>query len=225
MIAMQNPPKVVLADDHVLLLDAFRRLLESRCEIVGQARDGRVLLDIVEETRPDLVVLDISMPGLNGIDAGEHLRRLHPNIRLLYLTVNEDANLAAEVIRRGAAGFLLKNSAATELFEAIKQIMAGRVYVTPLLTKGQPLNVFLHDHQRGSECTLTPRQREVLQLLAEGLAMKEVAARLDITSRTVAFHKYSIMEAIGVKTNAELLRYAVERYVVEKPQTDFSDSR
>ncbi len=216
MSPVQDPPRVVLADDHALLLDAFRRLLESHCEIVGTASDGRALLELVKRTQPDLVVLDISMPGLNGIDAGDQILSAHPGVRLLYLTVNEDANLAAEVIRRGGSGFLLKNSAATELFAAIKEVMAGRIYITPLVTKGQPINAFICDNQRGSGKPLTGRQREVLQLLAEGLAMKEVADRLQITARTVAFHKYAIMDALGLKTSADLVRYAVDNHLVGK---------
>jgi DNA-binding NarL/FixJ family response regulator len=211
-----RPPRVVLADDHALLLDAFRQLLEPHCEIVGSAGDGRELLDLVEQTRPDLVVLDISMPGLNGIDAGEQILLNHPEVRLLYLTVNEDANMAAEVIRRGGSGFILKNSAATELFAAIEQVMAGRKYITPLITKGQPIPIFLHENQRDRKNPLTSRQREVLQLLAEGLAMKEVADRLQITPRTVAFHKYTIMETLGLKTSADLVRYAMETHLVGK---------
>ena len=211
-------PRVVLADDHAMLLDAFRRLLEHQCEIVGCTGDGRELLEIVEQTRPDLVVLDISMPGLNGIDAGEQLLQSHPNVRLIYLTVNEDPQLAAEIIRRGAAGFLLKSSAATELFDAIKQAMAGLTYITPLLTKGVPHKVFMRENSRGSGNHLTSRQREVLQLLAEGLAMKEVADRLDITPRTVAFHKYTIMDVLGLRTSADLVRYAVENHLVTKKQ-------
>jgi len=209
-------PRVVLADDHAMLLEAFRCLLEPRCEIVGCAANGRELLAMVQQLRPDIAVLDISMPGLNGIDAGEQLLRLHPDVRLIYLTVNEDTQVAAEMIRRGAAGFLLKSSATKELFDAIEQAMAGTPYVTPLLTGGMPLKAFMSENQRGNNSSLTPRQREVVQLLAEGLAMKEVADRLDITPRTVAFHKYTVMNAFGLRTSADLMRFAFENHLVTK---------
>jgi DNA-binding NarL/FixJ family response regulator len=193
-----------------MLLDAFRRLLEPRCEIVGTVSDGRSLIELVEKTRPELVVLDISMPELNGIDAAAQILKTLPGTKLIFLTVSEDPDLAAEALRMGASGFLLKSSAASELFTAIEHAMEGRKYVTSLITKGLPLGVFMDEARSPGTEKLTPRQREVLQLLSEGHAMKEVAARLDITARTVAFHKYSMMEALGLKTSTELVRYAVE---------------
>ena len=141
---MKRRPRVFLADDHTMLLDAFRRLLEPRCEIVGTACDGRALVDLAASTQPDVIVLDISMPLLNGMDACAQLRRKLPGARLVFLTVNEDPDIVAEAIRLGASGYLLKNSASGELFIAIERALAGKTYVTPLVTKGMPLGVFLN---------------------------------------------------------------------------------
>jgi DNA-binding NarL/FixJ family response regulator len=207
---MNHRPRILLADDHTLLLDAFRRLLEPRCEIVGAAADGRELLELAASTRPEIIVLDISMPRLNGMEACAQLRRKMPEVKLIFLTVSEDPDIAAEAIRRGASGFLLKSSASNELFTAIEHAAAGLKYITPLVTKGLPVAVFLSRAARPDVEKLTARQREVVALLAEGLAMKEVAHRLGIATRTVAFHKYAIMEHLGLKTTAELVRYAVE---------------
>ena len=213
---MKHRPRVFLADDHTMLLDAFRRLLEPRCEIVGTACDGRALVDLAASTQPDVIVLDISMPLLNGMDACAQLRRKLPGARLVFLTVNEDPDIVAEAIRLGASGYLLKNSASGELFIAIERALAGRTYVTPLVTKGMPLGVFLNRAAKPAIRKLTPRQREVVQLLAEGRAMKEVADLLHVTARTVAFHKYTIMEHLDLKTSAELVQYALEHGLLRK---------
>jgi DNA-binding NarL/FixJ family response regulator len=190
--AIKRRPRVLLADDHTMLLDAFRRLLEPRCEIVGTACDGRALVHLAASTRPDVIVLDISMPRLNGMDACVQLRGKMPDMKFVFLTVNEDPDIAAEAIRLGASGYLLKSSALRELFIAIEQALAGKIYITPLITKGVPLGVFLLQAAKPGAEKLTVRQREVLQLLAEGRAMKEIADLLDVTTRTVAFHKYTI---------------------------------
>jgi DNA-binding NarL/FixJ family response regulator len=211
---MPSRPRVLLADDHTMLLDAFRRLLEPDFEIVGAASDGRMLVKLASETDPDVVVLDISMPQLNGIDAAAQLRRKLPKVKILFLTVSEDPDVAAEAIRSGASAFLLKSSAASELVSAIKLALAGKVYVTPLVTKGKPLGIFLSESTRPATDKLTARQREVLQLLAEGRLMKEAGDILNLTPRTVAFHKYAIMERLGLKTSAELVQYAVEHHIV-----------
>jgi DNA-binding NarL/FixJ family response regulator len=213
---MKSRPRILLADDHTMLLDAFQRLLEPRCEIVGAACDGRALIDLAASTRPDVIVVDISMPGLNGMDACAQLRRTMPDVRLVFLTANEDPDIAAEAISLGASGYLLKSSAPAELFTAIEQALAGKTYVTPLVTKGVPLGVFLRQAVKPGVEQLTTRQREVLQLLAEGRAMKEVANFLHVTARTVAFHKYTIMEQLGLKTSAELVQYALEHGLLKK---------
>ena len=199
-------PRVLLADDHTLLLGAFRKLLEPECEVVGAVENGRALLDSARELRPDVVVVDISMPLLNGLDAGRQLKQLLPDARLIFLTMNEDPDLVAEALRIGASGYLLKNSAASELVLAIREAMDGKTYVTPRAAERV-------GHARLGD-GLTPRQREVLQLLAEGHSMKEVAGILNVTPRTVAFHKYRLMEELGLKTNADLVQYAVRHKIV-----------
>lgn len=206
---MNDRPRILLADDHTLLLAAFQQLLAPSCDIVGAVADGRALLEAAPRLKPDLIVLDISMPLLNGLDACRQLQPKLRDTRWIFLTVNEDPDLAVEAFRLGASGFLLKNSAASELFAAIQLAMDGRRYITPLLTKGAPLAVFLNRAPSTHADKLTARQREVLQLLAEGQVMKEVADLLGVTPRTVAFHKYAMMEQLGVKTTAELVQYAV----------------
>jgi DNA-binding NarL/FixJ family response regulator len=212
-----SPPRLqrlLLADDHTMLLDAFRRLLEPAFEVVGTAADGRTLLELALTTHPDAVILDISMPRLNGIEVAAQLRRRLPDVKVVFLTVNEDPDMAAEAIRLGASAFLLKSSASAELITAIEFALAGKTYVTPLITKGRPLNVFLNESAKPAANKLTARQREVLQLLAEGHSMKEAGELLKLTARTVAFHKYTMMEALGLKTGAELVQYAVEHRIV-----------
>jgi DNA-binding NarL/FixJ family response regulator len=213
---MSVRPRVLLADDHTMLLDAFRRLLEPTCEVVGAVSDGRALLEAAPRLKPDVIVLDISMPLLNGMDACRQLQPRLPATKWVFLTVNEDPDVAVEAFRLGGLGYLLKSSAASELFLAIKKVMRGEPYITPLLTKGVPLSVFLTRAVPPSTDALTPRQREVVQLLAEGRLMKEVADILGVTLRTVAFHKYSIMKQLGVKSSAELVQYAVQQGLVRR---------
>jgi DNA-binding NarL/FixJ family response regulator len=208
------PPRVLLADDHAMLLAAFRQLLAPACEVVGAVSDGRALLEAAPRLKPDVIVVDIFMPRLNGIDACRQLQPQLPGTRWVFLTVNEDPDLAAEAFRLGASAFLLKSSAASELFRAIQMAMEGKHYVTPLLTKGVPLPVFLDRSASPQAEKLTARQREVLQLLAEARVMKEVADILQVTPRTVAFHKYAIWQQLGVKTTAELVQYAVKHGLV-----------
>jgi DNA-binding NarL/FixJ family response regulator len=204
-----NQPRVLLADDHAMLLDALRKLLEPPCSVVAAVTDGRALVETAVALKPDVVIADIGMPRLNGLDACEYLRAMLPDTKVIFLTVNEDPDIAAEAIRRGAMGFLLKKSAATELFAAIEEVLAGRHYVTPLITR-DPTRLFVSRAEHGREAHgLTLRQREVLQLLAEGRSMKEAADILHVTPRTIAFHKYTMMQQHGLKTGAELVQYAV----------------
>jgi len=206
-------PRVLLADDHTLLLGAFEKLLSDECDVVGQVSDGRALVAAAEELKPDIVVLDISMPLLNGLEAGRQIKRTMPATKLVFVTMNEDTDLAADAFRAGASGYLLKQSATSELMAAIRQVMEGRSYVTPLITEGLVGSLMHHD-QSAPANELTPRQREVLQLLAEGHSMKEVASLLSLTPRTVAFHKYRIMEQLKIKSSAELVQYAVKHHIV-----------
>ena len=206
-------PRVLLADDHALLLGAFETLLSGECDIVGQVSDGRAVVVAAEALNPDIVVLDISMPILNGLEAARQIKHKAPDVKLIFLTMNEDADLAAEAFRAGASAYLLKRSAASELLTAIREVTQGRSYVTPLITEGL-MGSLLHGDDRTPGHELTPRQREVLQLLAEGRSMKEVASVLNLTPRTVAFHKYRMMEQLKVKSTAELVQYAVRHHIV-----------
>ena len=205
-------PRVLLADDHALLLGAFEKLLATECEVVGLASDGRALVAAAEALKPDVIVLDIAMPLLNGLEAGRQIKRKLPDVKLVFLTMNEDPELAAEAFRSGASAYLLKRSAASELTTAIREVMNGRSYVTPLITSGMVGSLL--KKKDGGEADLTPRQREVLQLLAEGHSMKEVASLLNLTPRTVAFHKYVMMKRLNVNSTAELIQYAVKHHIV-----------
>jgi DNA-binding NarL/FixJ family response regulator len=205
-------PRVLLADDHTLILSAFEKLLTPECEIVGQVSDGRALVAAAEALRPDVIVLDIAMPYLNGLEAGLQIKRKLPSVKLVFLTMNEETQLAVTAFESGASGYLLKRSAASELLTAILEVVQGRSYVTPLIT-GALVGTLMHqDKRKPSE--LTSRQREVLQLLAEGRSMKEVASVLNVAPRTVAFHKYQIMSQLNVKSTAELVQYAVKHHIV-----------
>jgi DNA-binding NarL/FixJ family response regulator len=181
---------------------------------VATVSDGRALVEAVSSMRPDVVVVDIAMPLLNGIDAARQIKRVQSDTRIIFLTMNEDPDLAAEAFRAGASGYLLKRSAASELQTAIREVMKRRSYVTPLVTEGL-MGSMLHarDPRQGSE-QLTTRQREVIQLIAEGRSMKEVGNILNIATRTVAFHKYRIMEQLNIKTTAELIQFAIKHHIV-----------
>jgi DNA-binding NarL/FixJ family response regulator len=208
-----RPPRVLLADDHALLVGAFAKLLAGECEVVGQVNDGRSLLAATEKLMPDVVVLDISMPLLNGLEAGRQIKAQFRNVKLVFVTMNEDPDLAAEAFRSGASGYLLKRSAASELMTAIREVMLGRSYITPLVATGL-VGALMHGDDSKTSGVLTARQREVLQLLAEGHSMKQVAGVLNLTPRTVAFHKYRMMEQLKVKSTAELIQYAVKHHIV-----------
>jgi DNA-binding NarL/FixJ family response regulator len=207
-------PRVILADDHTLLVEAFRKLLESTCEVVATVADGHALLEVAPKLRPDVIVLDIAMPLLNGLDAGRQVKETVPGVKLIFLTMNEDPDLAVEAIRMGASGYLLKKSAASELFKAIQAALRGKSYVTPQIARGMETS-FIRDPEGNKHCpTLTPRQRQVVQLLAEGKSMKEAADVLNVATRTIAFHKYRIMEDLKLKTTADLIQFAVKNHIV-----------
>jgi len=206
--------RILLADDHQMLLDALKGVLEPRWEVVGTVSDGRALLQAAEKLQPDIVVLDIAMPQLNGLDAARHLKPAMPTVKLIFLTMNEDPELVGEAFRAGASAFLLKQAAAFELSAAIEQVLKGRSYVSPRAAKGQA-HISLRDPKaRAHAAQPTPRQREVIQLLAEGHSMKEVAAILRITKRTVAAHKYAVMEILQLKTNSDLVQYAIKHRMI-----------
>jgi DNA-binding NarL/FixJ family response regulator len=204
-------PRILLADDHAMLLEAFTALLTPEFDVAGTVTDGRMLVDAFARLHPDVVVLDIAMPLLNGLDAGRQLRAQRTSVKLIYLTMNPDPYLAGEALRLGASGYVLKSSAALELLQAIREALRGRSYITPLIAR-DAVGALIGNS--GAPPDLTTRQREVLQLLAEGRSMKEVGAILDVTPRTVAFHKYRMMEQLRLKTSAELVQFAVKQGMV-----------
>ena len=203
-------PKILLADDHVLIAQALEHLLQAEFDVVGTVADGRALLKAAGELLPDVVVVDIGMPLLNGLDAGEQLKDLYPAMKVIFLTQNREPRFAVEAFRRHASGYLLKDSAASELTTAIREALRGNTYVSPSIAKGMVDETVSTDVSQMTLRELSGREREVLQLLAEGKSMKEVAALLDISPRTVEFHKYRIMELLRVKTNAELVQQAIK---------------
>jgi DNA-binding NarL/FixJ family response regulator len=202
--------QVLLADDHLIFLEAMKKLVESRCHVVGTASDGQMLISLAEKLRPELILADINMPHLNGLEACERLLKKLPQSKIILLTVNEDADTAREAIRRGASGYLLKKSPPAELFKAIEAVLAGHIYLSPAITR-DPIKIFI---SRGKSAEpkerLTSRQREVLQLLAEGKSMKEAADVLRVTVRTIAFHKYAMMQHLGITRNSQLVVYAAQ---------------
>jgi DNA-binding NarL/FixJ family response regulator len=215
MIIRRNLPRIIIADDHTLVAEACKKLLESDYEIVATVGDGRSLVRAAAEFRPHLIIVDVSMPLLNGLDAGQQIKELIPSIKLVYLTMNHDADLAAEAFRRGASGYLLKTCAASELVIAVREVLRGKSYLSPMIAKDTVDFLLRQDRKLIEEGQrLTERQREVLQLLAEGKCMKEVAGVLNVTTRTVAFHKYRIMEVLNVRSNAELVQYAIRQHLI-----------
>lgn len=203
--------RVLLADDHVLLLAAFARLLEPDYTVVGTAIDGRALVAEARRHKPDLIVTDIVMPLLNGLEAVRRIRAELPHVKAIFLTVSEDPDLAREALASGASGYLLKRSAAADLFRALGAACKGRRYVTPEIAAALEDIKPPGSRGRTSQATMTPRQREVLQLLAEGRSMKEAAAILGITPRTIAFHKYRLMGEFRLRSTAELVQLAIRK--------------
>ena len=190
-------------------------MLDDQCDLVGMVEDGRALLEAAERVQPDIVILDVSMPLLNGIDAATQLKKSHPSIKVIFVTMHADADYVRSAFEAGASGYLLKRSAVDELEQAIRAVWAGHTYITPLIAKGL-LDVLMTigPGQSQQKKTLTFRQREVLQLLAEGRTVKDIAIRLKISTRTVEFHKAQIMEQLNLRTTAELIKYALTHGIV-----------
>jgi DNA-binding NarL/FixJ family response regulator len=207
-------PRVLLADDHQMLTDALKSVLELRCDVVGTVGDGRALLEAAVRLQPDVIVLDIGMPELNGLEAARQLRSKLPKAKLIFMTMNQDPYLVGEAFRAGASAFLMKQAAVLELTDAIDKVLKGGSYVTPSATPGLNEIALLAPRSRDHTPEPTPRQREVIQLLAEGRSMKEVASKLKITPRTVAAHKYGVMKLLQLKTSAELIQYAIKHRII-----------
>lgn len=201
--------RLIIADDHQLLAEAIRSILEPRYKVVSIVTDSRVLVAEASTLKPDVIILDITMPHVNGLDVGQQLKRKMPTVKLIYLTMTLKAEIVAEAFRRGASGFVLKQSGSEELVTAIRKVMHGESYLSPLIAR-ETVN-FLLGQPTTFEKKITQRQSEVLELLAEGMSMKEVADVMKIKPGTVAFQKYRMMETLGVRTNAELIRYAMNR--------------
>jgi DNA-binding NarL/FixJ family response regulator len=200
--------RVLLADDHTMICAGLAKLLEPQYEVVGSVEDGRALLKAAEELKPDVVLLDVGMPLMNGLDAARELKKRMPHIKMIFLTMESDSYIAAEAFRAGASAYLLKTSRPAELLQAVQDAVRGVSYVTPQIRRGME-NRFIRDPRGGAKKQLTGRQREVLQMLAEGRSMKEIAYILEIAHRTVRFHKYQIMEELGITTNSDLVKYAM----------------
>jgi len=211
-----SKPKVLLADDHAMVIAGLSRLIEPEFELAGTAENGRELLERFEELRPDIVVADISMPLLNGLEAVRQLKTSNSDAKVVILTMHADVSLATEAIQAGASGYLLKQSAAEELTTALREVLRGRAYITPVIAK-EVLEVLRQGIVASTErlaIKLTPREREVLQLVAEGKSAKEIATLLEISTRTAEFHKYNLQGKLGLKTTAELTQYAVRHGIV-----------
>jgi DNA-binding NarL/FixJ family response regulator len=213
-----NSPKIrlLIADDHPLIVEGVRRVLDAEFEVVGMVADGHALVESVQRLKPDLVLLDIVMPLLNGIEAARHIKRLVPSTRLIFITQHEDRSYIRAAFQAGASGYVLKQSAASELVTALSEVLAGRYFLSAALAKNVPEALFDPKRNPGDLFgrSLTPRQRQVLQLVAEGKSAKEIAGILKISHKTVEFHKGVIMDELGLRTIAELTRYAVANGIV-----------
>ena len=206
--------RILLADDHIMISAGFRKLLEPQYEVVGTVEDGRALLRVATQLKPDIVLVDIGMPLLNGLDAARELKKLMPQVKLIFLTMNTDSDIAAEAFRAGASGYVLKNSQASELLQAVHNVVRGLSYVAPQIKREMDERFIRDPRAVNRPRELTARQREILQMLAEGRSMKEIAYVLQITHRTVRFHKARIMEELGITTNSELVKYAMKQGII-----------
>lgn len=208
-------PRILLADDHRMVAEGLKSLLAGEFELVGVVEDGRALVESANKLRPDVIVADITMPSLNGIDALAQLKKENPNVRVVFLTMHQDAVYARRCLEAGASGYVLKHSAPAELVLAIRAALEGKTFITPSLT-GEVLQAMKQDPKKIKDpvASLTPRQREILQLIAEGRSAKEIAVALGISPRTVEFHKYQMMESLHIRSSAELTHFAIKHGIV-----------
>lgn len=207
-----NRPRILIADDHSMVAEGLRAVLEKRYEVIGIVPDGRELLSEAPRLKPDVIVVDIGMPFLNGLDAADRLKSILPTVKFVFLTMNVDPNLAAAALAMGPVGYVLKHSAVTELLEAVAEVLQSRPYLTPQLRSENW--AIRESRARQFSRDLTPRQKDVLQLLAEGRPMKEIAGILKVSEKTVMFHKYRIMESFNLKTNADLVLFALKHHLI-----------
>ncbi len=209
---MESRPQVLIADDHVMFADGLRLLLEKSYKVAGTVTDGRALITQAVRLKPDVIVVDIGMPLLNGLDAAERVRRELPKVKLVFLTMQDNPNLAAAALELGSAAFVLKQSAGSELLQAIEHVLRGKCYVTPKLRSED----WVLQKTRASQYSkrLTPRQREIVQMCAEGRPIKEIAGHLNLSEKTVEFHKHHIMETLNLKSNADLVLLALKEGLI-----------
>ena len=214
-------PRILIADDHLLVAEGIQKLLESDAEVVGILADGRSLVRTVTDTHPDLIIVDISLPLLNGLDAARQIKQLDPKIKILMLTMHADQAFVVEAFRVGVAGYVLKQSLSNELQHAVREVLKGNTYISPSVAQGlvehmnRPTQV--QDGEaggKGFDHVLSPRQREVLQLVAEGRSTKEIASILNVSTKTVEFHRTRIMKELGLKTRPELTKYAIANGII-----------
>jgi DNA-binding NarL/FixJ family response regulator len=208
-------PRLLLADDHPLFLTGLRTLLETECEVVGAVSDGRALVEAASRLKPEVIVLDISLPLLNGIDAARQIKKERPETKLLFLTMHANLAYLKDALAAGASGYLLKTSAREELLGAVSDVIRNRIHVSPGF--GEEIVDQFERHPNsfaGSQSVLTPRQREILQLVAEGRTAKQIAGILNVSLQTVAFHKHQVMDKLGLRTTAELTKYAIQEGLV-----------
>jgi len=212
---LETRPRILIADDHIFLAELCKRLLDAEFHVIGIVTDGRAMVREAARLEPDVILADVGMPILNGLDAGQQVKKSLPSVKLLYLSMKNDPEIVAEAFRRGASGYMLKTCTSSQLVVAVRDILRGKTYMSPTLPR-ETIGFLRRQNATVAKDAerLTERQREVLQLLAEGKVMKEVGAILNMTTRTVAFHKYRMMERLGVTTNAELVRYAVESHIL-----------
>jgi DNA-binding NarL/FixJ family response regulator len=207
-------PRAILADDHTLVAEALHGLIAAQFDVVATVADGHALLASALALKPDVIVVDVAMPLLNGLEACRQLKQKMPGVKLVFLTMNEDPELAVEAMKSGASGYVLKKSAASELLQAMQAALRGKSYITPQISRGMQESFIRNPQGRSHTKSLTARQREVVQLLAEGKSMKEAASVLNVAPRTVAFHKYRVMQDLGFKTSADLIQYAIKSRIV-----------
>jgi DNA-binding NarL/FixJ family response regulator len=207
--------RVLLADDHRILAEGLRSLLVPEFDLIGVVEDGRAMVEAAKALKPDVIIADISMPQLNGIEALEEVRKFSPNVRVIFLTMHRDVAYARRALEAGAVGFVVKHAALDELVLAVRAAAQGRIFVTPALA-GEVLRAMKHDPLETADpvASLTLRQREVLRLLVDGLTTKEIGSKLHISARTVEDHKYRMLESLGVKGNAELMHFAIKHGIV-----------
>jgi DNA-binding NarL/FixJ family response regulator len=206
--------RLLIADDHTLVAEACKNLLEPEFQVLAIVKNGRELLEVVRELKPDLVIIDVGMPQLNGLDAGEQVKQMLPSCRLVYLTMNMAPSVAAEAFRRGASGYVVKSAAAEELITAVRKALRSESFLSPLITKDIVEFLLQNRESLDAKKRLTRRQSEILQLLAEGMTMKEIASTLNVKPGTVAFHKYNLMQTLGLKNNVDLLHYALKNHLI-----------